>query len=191
MDSITIERHPLEPFLPEGAKLLILGSFPPLHKRWSMEFFYPNFNNDFWRIVGLLFFEDKSHFIDATGKAFDRPSIVKFLTDTGIAMFDIATAVRRLKDNASDNYLEIVEPTDIVALLDRLPQCRAIAVTGQKACDTICAQLHIAQPQIGCFTTFTHGDRDLRLYRMPSTSRAYPLSLEKKAEAYKTLFANL
>jgi G:T/U-mismatch repair DNA glycosylase len=87
--------------------------------------------------------------------------------------------------------LEIVEPTDIAALLDRLPQCRAIAVTGQKACDTICAQLHLTQPQIGGFTTFTHGDRDLRLYRMPSTSRAYPLSLEKKAEAYKTLFDNL
>ena len=30
--------------------------------------------------------------------------------------------------------------------------------------------------------------RSLFLYRMPSTSRAYPLSLEKKADAYRALF---
>ena len=41
-----VERHPLEPFMPEGAKILMLGSFPPKRERWSMEFFYPNFNND-------------------------------------------------------------------------------------------------------------------------------------------------
>ena len=35
------ERHPLDPFLPSGARLLMLGSFPPQRKRWSMEFFYP------------------------------------------------------------------------------------------------------------------------------------------------------
>ena len=32
-----IERHPLKPFLPENAKVLFLGSFPPPKKRWCME----------------------------------------------------------------------------------------------------------------------------------------------------------
>ena len=41
-----IEIHPLEPFLPAKSKLLMLGSFPPQKKRWSMEFYYPNLNND-------------------------------------------------------------------------------------------------------------------------------------------------
>ena len=45
--------HPLEPFVPDGARVLLLGSFPPPHARWSMEFFYPNFQNDMWRI-GVL-----------------------------------------------------------------------------------------------------------------------------------------
>ena len=31
----------------------MLGSFPPQQKRWSMAFFYPNFQNDMWRIFGL------------------------------------------------------------------------------------------------------------------------------------------
>ena len=38
---LNIEEHPLEPFLPANAKLLMLGSFPPQKKRWSMEFFIP------------------------------------------------------------------------------------------------------------------------------------------------------
>ena len=55
---LNIEEHPLEPFLPANAVLLMLGSFPPQKKRWSMDFFYPNLQNDMWRIVGLIFFQD-------------------------------------------------------------------------------------------------------------------------------------
>ena len=41
-----IESHPFEPFLPEGAKILMLGTFPPAEHRWCMPFYYPNFHND-------------------------------------------------------------------------------------------------------------------------------------------------
>ena len=37
-----LERHPWPPFLPEGAKVLIMGTFPPGNHRWSMNFYYPN-----------------------------------------------------------------------------------------------------------------------------------------------------
>ena len=40
------ERHPFTPFLPDGCRLLMLGSFPPGEQRWSMRFYYPNFTND-------------------------------------------------------------------------------------------------------------------------------------------------
>ena len=52
---IPVERHPLEPFLPSDGRILMLGSFPPPRQRWSMNFFYPNKQNDMWRIMGLLF----------------------------------------------------------------------------------------------------------------------------------------
>ena len=65
-----VEVHPFEPFLPEDARLLMLGTFPPSEKRWSVKFYYPNFINDMWRIVGLLFFHDKDYFVDATQKRF-------------------------------------------------------------------------------------------------------------------------
>ena len=63
-----IESHPFEPFMPEGARLLMLGTFPPAEKRWSMPFYYPNFTNDMWRIVGLCFFGDKQHFVADDGR---------------------------------------------------------------------------------------------------------------------------
>ena len=76
---LNIEEHPLEPFLPANAKLLMLGSFPPQKKRWSMEFFYPNLQNDMWRIFGIIFFQNKEHFLNPDKKVFDKERIIDLL----------------------------------------------------------------------------------------------------------------
>lgn len=188
---LPIEEHPLEPFLPAGAKLLMLGSFPPQKKRWSMDFFYPNLQNDMWRIFGLIYFNDKDHFLFPEKKAFDKERLIDFLTEKGVALYDTATSVRRLQDNASDKFLEVVEPTDIRLLLKQLPQCRAIVTTGQKATDIIRSQIEAEKPKVGESCPFAFEDRVLRLYRMPSSSRAYPLALEKKANAYRFMLSEL
>ena len=44
-------------------------------------------------------------------------------------------------------------------------------------------------PAIGHFTTLEAFGRTLQWWRMPSSSRAYPLGIEKKAERYALLFA--
>lgn len=203
-----IETHPLSPFLPEGARILMLGSFPPKRERWSMEFFYPNWINDMWRIFGVIFFGDKDHFVagpeagpeagpkDAKGQAkssvkakrFDRDRCAAFAAERGIAMFDTASQVRRLKDNASDKFLEIVTPTDIAALLKEIPECSAIVTTGQKATDVIVDTYGCDEPEVGSFTKVIIDGRELRFWRMPSSSRAYPLPLEKKAEPYRKMY---
>lgn len=188
---IEIEKHPLEPFLPPQAKLLMLGSFPPQKKRWSMDFYYPNLNNDMWRIVGLLFFDNKDYFLNDTRKAFCRKRIIDFLNEKGIALFDTASSVRRLQDNASDKFLEVVQPTDIPELLRQLPVCKAIVTTGQKATDTLRQQLCMEEPRVGDYTEFIFEGRAMRLYRMPSSSRAYPLALDKKAAAYRIMYQDL
>ena len=186
-----IERHPLAPFLPANARLLMLGSFPPQKKRWSMEFYYPNWNNDMWRIVGLLFFNDKNHFLNEAAKAFDKDRIIPFLQEKGIALFDTATAIRRLQDNASDKFLEVVEQTDISLLLKQIPMCKAIVTTGQKATDIIREQIKVKEPVVGTSEPFEFEDRTMRLYRMPSSSRAYPLPIEKKSAIYRVMFNEL
>lgn len=192
MDSLlNIEEHPLEPFLPANAVLLMLGSFPPQKKRWSMDFFYPNLQNDMWRIVGLIFFQDKEHFLNPEKKVFDKDRIIEFLNDKGIALYDTASAIRRLQDNASDKFLEVIEQTDISLLLKQIPMCKAIATTGQKATDIIREQIEVKEPTVGTSEPFEFGDKAMKLYRMPSSSRAYPLALEKKAAAYRVMFNEL
>lgn len=184
-----IERHPLQPFMPENARLLMLGSFPPPKERWCMDFFYPNPQNDMWRIMGQIFFGDKQHFVD--GKVFKYEEIVSFCRKQGIAIFDTAQAVRRLQGNAADEHLEIVERTDIAALLQQIPHCHAICCTGGKAAETLAEILHTATPKVGEFVETNFADRVIRFWRMPSSSRAYPLPFDKKAAAYQRMFDEL
>ena len=186
-----IEKHPLKPFLPAKAKLLMLGSFPPQKKRWSMDFYYPNLNNDMWRIFGILFFDDMDYFLNETRKVFCRERIIDFLNEKGIALFDTASSIRRLQDNASDKFLEVVEATDVTALLRQLPECKAIVTTGQKATDTLRQQFNVEEPKVGDYSEFIFEGRAMRLYRMPSSSRAYPLALDKKATAYRIMYQDL
>lgn len=186
--NIPVEAHPLQPFLPVDARLLMLGSFPPQRKRWAMDFFYPNMQNDMWRIFGIVFFGERDHFIDSTTGLFDKERIVSFLMRQGVALYDTASEVRRLKDNASDKFLEVVRQTDIGDLLRRIPRCEAVVTTGQKATDTLCATLRCPAPQVGGCVDFDFEGRKMCFYRMPSSSRAYPLALAKKADAYKAMF---
>ena len=149
---IPIERHPFEPFLPDGCRLLMLGSFPPAEKRWTMRFYYPN--------------------------------------QQKIGLYDTACAVRRLKNTASDKDLEVVEPTDLKAMVRHLPALSHIVTTGQKATDVLCQCFNITQaPVMGSAVTFLFEGRELHLWRMPSSSRAYPMKVEQKAEYYAPLFA--
>ncbi len=181
------EKHPLEPFLPENAKILMLGSFPPPVERWSMQFFYPNWINDMWRIMGLLFYNDRQHFEVKGEKRFCKESIAEFCNSKGIALYDTACEVKRLKDNAQDKFLEVVTPTDINVLLQALPHCTAIVTTGQKATDTIVGKFGCCEPAVGTACKANIDGREINLWRMPSSSRAYPLALDKKAVFYKKM----
>lgn len=183
------EKHPLEPFLPEAARILMLGSFPPKREKWSMDFFYPNFINDMWRILGIVFFGDRDRFIAQDRKHFDKSRIASFCRERHIALYDTAIEVIRHKGNASDKFLEVVSPTDIESLLDKIPDCHTIVTTGEKATEILCALLGCVRPKTGSSVEFTTGSgRAMTFYRMPSSSRAYPLSLDKKACIYRKMF---
>lgn len=250
---IVIERHPLEPFLPAGARILFLGSFPPPRARWSMDFFYPNWINDFWRIQGLIHFNDPHYFeyksLSAAPKRFDRARIIDFCTSHGLAFYDTASKVCRWKGNASDEFLEILQPADIVGMLTQMPDCHTVVSTGGKSAEELATILSasgailsasgaiplsaapasgtftplrsssgaapsscssaplssssgtlaalgsafdsapaITPPPVGSYLDLTLAGRPLRWWRMPSTSRAYPMPLAAKAAQYSLLF---
>jgi G:T/U-mismatch repair DNA glycosylase len=191
MEQYESERHPLPPFFPPGAKVLMLGSFPPKKERWRMDFFYPNIQNDMWRIFGLVFFGNKDYFLTDDRRLFREPLLRAFLTNRGIALWDTAMEVKRKRGNASDQYLEVLRPIDLSATLSRLPDCKVLVTTGQKATDTLLTLLPVEEPKVGHPVETVYEDRRLQIYRMPSSSRAYPKPLAEKAAAYKEMFNQL
>lgn len=184
----SLEIHPFAPFLPAGAEFLFLGTFPPKPEKWSMEFFYPNKINDMWRVMGLIFHGDAGYFWNVAERRFMIEPIKRFLTERHIAMYDTAYKVERLKDNASDKYLNIVEPVDLIRMLSENASIRVVVSTGEKAAGVVASLTATSVPGVGEYVAFMAGGRTVRHYRMPSTSRAYPLKLEKKAEFYKNMF---
>ena len=158
-----IEIHPFEPFLPKNAKLLMLGTFPPAPKRWCMEWYYPNFTNDMWRI------------------------------NRGVAIFDTCLRIRRTKGTASDKDLEVVEQADLDGMLRSLPECKAVIAAGQLATTLFTDHYHIdaRKMKMGDHLDFTFESRTIQLYREPSSSRAYPMKVEKKAEYYDRMFQEI
>lgn len=195
---IEVEVHPFEPWVPEDARVLIMGTFPPQPKRWSMDFYYPNRTNDFWYMMGLIFLGDRAALLRPGTKDFDLARIKALLNEKGIALNDTGHRIRRLAGNASDKFLEILEPVDLRALLRRMPDCLALATTGEKAADTLAGITGTEPPRMGQSVACAPLEiadgiysNPLNIWRLPSTSRAYPLALEKKADYYREFFRSV
>ena len=153
-----------------------------------MDFFYPNYINDMWRIFGICLHGDKNRYVDEEKRTFRLDDIIAMLRERRVGLYDTAVAVRRTKGTASDKDLEVVEPTDLTALLQEIPECEVVVTTGQKATDLFTAHFGIPQPKVGECVVFSFEQREMRLFRMPSSSRAYPMRLERKAACYQPLF---
>jgi len=149
-----------------------------------MDFYYPNPINDFWRIMGLLLLGDRNALWRPDEKRFDEIAIRKLMAEKKIALNDTAREVRRLKGNASDKFLEIVTPVPLDDLLKEMPECRDVATTGEKAAGVVATLTGTAIPRMG---EAVEGPGGMRIWRMPSTSRAYPMKLEAKAAHYATM----
>jgi len=187
---LPVETHPWAPFIPEHARILIMGTFPPRPHRWRMNFYYPNPTNDFWRMMGIIFYGDALALYDQERKMFRLDMIKALLEKEGIAMHDTGYRVKRLKGNASDKFLEIIEPVDLERLLAEMPECTTVATTGEKAARVIAELTGTDVPRTGAYvdTVYKPLHRRLRIWRMPSTSRAYPLPVTEKAALYSRLF---
>ena len=102
-NDIELETHPWEPYIPEHAKVLVMGTFPPQSKRWAMNFYYPSRTNDFWYMMGLIFYGDRTSLLREGSKDFDLDKIKRLLNEKGIALNDTGHKIRRLRGNASEN----------------------------------------------------------------------------------------
>ena len=144
-----------------------------------------------WEIFGLVFYGDSQRLVDVVHKTFRKEAIISLLEKQGIAIFDSAQAVRRLAGNASDKDLEVVEKTNLPVLLSQIPLCHDIVCTGQKSAEILTEDYGALIPRIGESNTFDLAGRLMRLWRMPSSSRAYPLPIGEKAVHYHNMMTAL
>lgn len=140
-----------------------------------------------WEIFGEVFYGDSQWLVDAEHKTFRLSDIRALLNEKGIAIYDTATAVQRLSGNASDKDLQIVDKTDIPALLEHIPLCHDIVCTGQKSFSVLTEDYGVEVPKMGEYNEFVINNRKMRLWRMPSSSRAYPMPLKEKSVYYKQM----
>lgn len=203
-----IEDHPFEPVLPPDATVMMMGTFPPTSDKWTMRFHYPNFYNDMWRIYGKVFFDDVDYFRVGNEKRFDPERIRAFMYERGIASCPTVRQAVRETGNASDKNLTVVTSVDLDLILPQVPKVQALFTTGGKATEVLIDLLDIALPkskhpktnQSIAYPYEWQNDEvalraksvnELTLYRLPSTSRAYPLALDKKIAAYKDFFEKM
>ena len=203
-----IETHPFKPVLPPNATVMMMGTFPPTSDKWAMRFHYPNFYNDMWRIYGGVFFDDVDHFRVEDEKRFDPDRIRNFLFERGIASCPTVKQAIRETGNASDKNLTVVTPVNLDDILPQVPKVQALFTTGGKATEVLIDLLDSSLPksrhpktnQSMAYPYEWQSDdsnltatsvNDLTLYRLPSTSRAYPLALDKKVAAYRAFFEKM
>ncbi|MGL5956539.1 MAG: uracil-DNA glycosylase family protein [Brevinema sp.] len=184
-----MEKHLLDPFIPKDIKALMLGSFPPKKEKWTMDFYYPNFQNDMWRIFGVVFFDNQDYFLREDKRAFDQRKICEFLVEKRIGVGDSAQEVIRLNDNASDKYLQVVQALDFKKILSTNPSCCHLITTGEKSAEILKEYFKLSvMPAVGEGIDFEYQARTITLYRVPSSSRAYPKSVVEKAIIYRKVW---
>lgn len=140
-----------------------------------------------WRIMGAVFFNNPLHFVDVGKKTFRQDLIVEFLTDQGIAIYDSAVKIERGNNDASDANLQVIERISLHEILAQIPECKCIVTTGGKSAEIVSDILGVKTPSVGQFVDAECRGRKIKLCRMPSSSRAYPMKLDVKAQAYEMI----
>ena len=100
-----VEHHPYRPFIPKGAKKLIVGNFPigkfsnpeRVHeiKKNDIKFYYGGASNKLWRLLGLVFSTELN----------TVTQIKAFLAAHHFAVADIILSCRRKNGSALDTAL--------------------------------------------------------------------------------------
>ena len=119
------ETHPWKWFAPANSRVLIVGTFPPATKNWSFDFFYPNKQNLFWKIMASIAEVELEHFVGEAAVN-ERKRVMQLLN---VAITDMGYKIVRNDNSSLDEKLEIVEYMDIWQMLDECPTINKVLFT--------------------------------------------------------------
>ena len=153
----------LAPLCNSQTRLLILGSFPGV-RSLQMQQYYAHPQNQFWRILGLLWQMDL--------QALPYAARCRAVLQHGLGIWDVYAHCER--QGSMDSTIRNASMNDLSTLALQCPQLQAIAHNGGESW-----RHHKHTASLG-----------LPVYRLPSTSPANASwSLEKKLAAWQQVFS--
>lgn len=128
------QTHPYKPFIPDGAKALILGSAPPYRfcvtpkelQKGDFDFYYGSMDNSFWTFV-LDALDVNIYSIHLT-----VDNIKEVLEAHRIAVADLLNTFTRRGHSALDKDLMVDEVTEVFKLLADNSSITSIFLTSQQ-----------------------------------------------------------
>ena len=141
--------HPFEPYIPEGAIALIIGTMPPyrfcqkvpqkndppevyippilengkVDEKGDIYFYYGSRDNSFWELLS-----------EVTHRTLDTEKRCKdFLKEFNIGILDILESCRHKDEKSDDNSLEDREYQPLSKLLIKYPNINTLIYTSKKA----------------------------------------------------------
>ena len=135
------EKHPYDPFIPQGATRLIIGSIPPSRfclknsrgfvrdqrelKSDDVDFYYGSRDNYFWHLIGETFGETFT--FQNTDKALTERK--DFLTKIKTGMTDMVDSCSRKNGGAMDKDFFDLQLKDLKTLLNTHPSVDTLIYT--------------------------------------------------------------
>ena len=168
MNNPSSEVHPLAPFLPDGARVLMLGQLSAQARALVDGILLPQSSKRHVADHGAALFRRQGPF-PGRSQAF-RPRTHPWLF---AGRSGWRSTIRPAKSSAfgttprTTSCKSCDRPT-WCGLLDRLPECRAVVTTGEKATETLVGQLRCQRPAVGGSAPFEYAGRRMQLFRMPS-----------------------
>jgi hypoxanthine-DNA glycosylase len=147
-------REGLPPVIDDGARVLLLGSFPSERSLVAGEY-YANRRNQFWPLLAAVFGFDAD---------LPYPLRIDAVTSHGVALWDVIHSCRRAGSMDAKIDRNTLVVNDFRAMLSRHQGIRRIFVNGLTALELF----------------ERHVETELPTVRLPSSSGALPMSFADK-----------
>ena len=122
----TRESHP-DWYCPvPGMRALILGTFPPHKEKRHYEFYYPNNQNRFWKVMAEIANTKLSQ--NKGPQAVEERK--RLMTQLKVGVQNIGKTILRDGVSSADNHIEITESQDILGIINENDSLQAILLTG-------------------------------------------------------------
>lgn len=178
MDSDRI--YGFEPFVPDGSKILILGSMPSV-KSLEQGFYYANKQNRMFKLLAYYYAHQQGK--SNANLVLDSIELRKTaLQALKIAMWDVVDSCER--KGSLDSNIKNAHYADIISLLKHYPSIKTIVTCGYFASKHFALSTLKDQRYLEKEVSFTH-------FALPSTSAANTIKFELLKAQYDAVFLPL